>query len=239
MRIREFLYASSIFDKIKFQKSRDEWVCNHLAVLEPGSLVLDAGCGSQRYRKYCSQLEYRSQDFGMYTSDDTEVLETSIGSAEGYQYGALTYECDICNIPESDAVFDAVLCTEVLEHLPEPVDALRELVRVLKPGGALLLTAPTHSIKHMDPYHFYTGFTDRFYEQLSEDFPCELSSIEQNLDYNGVMALELARSMSKINFLLWPFLLPAFFIFYMMRESDVSKNAYTYGFHVILKKSER
>ncbi len=248
MSIRQILYESGLFNKLKIQKTRDIWVNQKLSTLPNGSKILDAGCGSQRYRESCQHLDYKSQDFGKYTQDEKKSFDESIGNQKGfdasvttqesYVYGKLDYVGDICSIQEEDSYFDAILCTEVLEHLTKPRDAVEELLRVLKPGGIIILTAPTHSLKHMDPYHFYTGFTDRFYEQLSEDFPCELSSIEQNLDYNGVMALELARSMSKINFLLWPFLLPAFFIFYMMRESDVSKNAYTYGFHVILKKSE-
>lgn len=247
MSIRQTLYKSSLFNKLKIQKTRDTWVNQQLSNLPSGSKILDAGCGSQRYRESCKHLEYKSQDFGKYTQDDLEGFDTSIGNQKGfdstltsqdsYLYGRLDYEGDICSIQEEDSYFDAILCTEVLEHLTKPRDAVEELLRVLKPGGIIILTAPTHSLKHMDPYHFYTGFTNRFYEQLSDDFSCELLSIEQNLEYYGVMALELARSMSKMNFLLWPFLLPTFFVFYLTGETAISKNAYTYGYHVILKKS--
>ena len=47
---------------------------------------------------------------------------------------------DVHALPFSDGEFDAVLCTEVLEHTLDPVQAIREMMRVLKPGGTLILT---------------------------------------------------------------------------------------------------
>jgi ubiquinone/menaquinone biosynthesis C-methylase UbiE len=66
---------------------------------------------------------------------------------------------DITAIPAPDASFDAVLCIDVLEHVPEPTHALDEFARLLKPGGILILTAPFASNVHMAPYHFCSGFS--------------------------------------------------------------------------------
>jgi len=48
-------------------------------------------------------------------------------------------QADILSIPYADASFDFVMAAHVLEHLPEPQHALREMVRVLKPGGMLFV----------------------------------------------------------------------------------------------------
>jgi SAM-dependent methyltransferase len=68
--------------------------------------------------------------------------------AAGYQptsaYGAYSCDCDqdIENMTFADASFDAVLCIQVLEHVADPFAAARELARVLRPDGRLLLTTP-------------------------------------------------------------------------------------------------
>ncbi|MBI3321371.1 MAG: class I SAM-dependent methyltransferase [Candidatus Omnitrophica bacterium] len=61
----------------------------------------------------------------------------------------------IMQLPLRSQSVDTVLLTEVLEHLPEPVAALRELHRLLKPGGVLLLTAPMIYNLHGSPQDFF------------------------------------------------------------------------------------
>ena len=51
-------------------------------------------------------------------------------------------KADICNLPICDAIADIVLCTEVLEHVPDPIVVLNEINRVLKRSGNLILTIP-------------------------------------------------------------------------------------------------
>ncbi len=70
---------------------------------------------------------------------------------------------DIARLPLSDQVFDVALCTEVIEHVPEPIVAIGEIARILRPGGELLLTAPLGSGLHQFPFHYYGGFTPHWY----------------------------------------------------------------------------
>ena len=58
-------------------------------------------------------------------------------------------------LPFKDETFDVVLCTEVMEHVPEPQMMLDEIYRVLKPGRTLIFTTPFLVPLHEQPYDFF------------------------------------------------------------------------------------
>src|SRR5262245_38292614 len=120
------------------QLNRDRWVAAQAALMSPGLRVLDVGAGTGRYRSLFSHCDYWAHDFGQEPS--------TIG-----KYTALDYESDITSLPVQDGSFDVVLCSEVLEHVPEPIQAVKELARILKPDGKLLLTAPLGAFLHQEP----------------------------------------------------------------------------------------
>jgi ubiquinone/menaquinone biosynthesis C-methylase UbiE len=144
---------------------RRSWVIDQLRLLPKGCRILDAGAGTQFFRPYCHHLDYVAQDFAAYIPDpDAQGLQDS-----EWNYGQLDLVSDITSIPAPDASFDAVLCSEVMEHLPYPGDAIREFSRLLKPGGTLILTAPFCSLTHQSPYFFATGFSRYYYEKILAD----------------------------------------------------------------------
>ncbi len=136
--------------------NRQRWVKAQLAALAPGTALLDVGSGGQPYRGYCDHLVYKAHDFAQLDAP-SQILEG--------RYGSLDYVSDIAHIPVADAAFDAVLCTEVLEHVPDPVAAVTEMARLLRPGGKLILTAPLGAFLHQKPYHFYGGYTPFWYRK--------------------------------------------------------------------------
>jgi SAM-dependent methyltransferase len=175
---------------IKNSTTRDEWVKNNLEIIPKGSILLDAGCGPQQYKKYCSHLIYKSQDFGEYDGKGTgEGLQIS-----QWEYGKLDYVGNIWEIAEKDEAFDAILCTEVLEHIPYPEQSIKEFSRLLKPGGILLLTAPFCSIPHMEPYYHYNGFSKDFYIYFANKYNLKILSIETNGNAFDFVAQELIRT---------------------------------------------
>lgn len=152
------------------QVLRDRWVAKRAAEVPPNSKVLDVGAGACPYRLLFAHCVYSSQDFCGLPKD----------GEEGGGYGAIDFRSDASDIPVPDASFDVVLCTELIEHVPDPVAVLHELGRILRPGGTLLLTAPLGSGLHQEPYHFYGGYTPFWYERFLPEAGFGELSIEAN-----------------------------------------------------------
>ena len=135
------------------------------AKLKPGSHVLDAGAGASKYRPFFSHCRYMTQDFCNYEGPLVKYLQP------------VDYVCDITRIPLADGTLDAILCTEVLEHVVNPMAVLAEFSRLLKPGGKLYLTAPHGTTLHMEPYHYYGGFTHYWYRHWLPQYRFKIESI--------------------------------------------------------------
>lgn len=171
------------------ESTRHAWVQRALKRLPAGGRLLDAGAGEQRFRPYCNHLQYVAQDFAKYDGKgDGSALQSP-----RWDQGKLDIVSDITAIPVPDASFDAVLCTEVFEHLPDPLAALREFSRVLKPGGQLILTAPFCSLTHMAPYHFVSGFNRYFYATHLPKTGFEVVEVQENGNFFEFLAQELRR----------------------------------------------
>ncbi len=171
------------------EANRAEWLEKILSLIPEGSRILDAGAGEQQFRKYCTHLQYVAQDFAQY--DGT-------GDGSGLQMGSwdqakLDIISDITSIPEPDSSFDAILCSEVLEHLPSPIEAIAEFSRLLKTGGYLILTAPFCSLTHFAPYHYSTGFNTYFYQKHLTENKFEILEIKTNGNFIEFVAQELRR----------------------------------------------
>jgi len=136
------------------QHRRDLWVEAEARALRDGAKVLDVGAGTCRYRHLFEHCEYRAQDACRLDQDTYRA------------YGAIDLISDICEIPVEDASHDVILCTEVLEHVPEPIKAIEEFARILKLGGQLFVTAPLGSGLHQLPFHYYGGYTPVWYEHF-------------------------------------------------------------------------
>jgi len=166
---------------------RDAWVEKKINAIPAGARVLDAGAGQGRYKNLLKHTQYEAQDFAQYEGSVAGPLQ------EVWEYSPLNYVCDITSIPVESGSFDAVLCTEVLEHVPEPIKALAELSRLLKIGGSLILSVPLGSGVHQEPYYFYGGFSPYFFKHHFSQMGLE---IEEIVPLGGLLkhaAQELAR----------------------------------------------
>lgn len=175
--------------------TRQKWIESTLKSLPEGLRLLDAGAGELANKKYCSHLNYTSQDFCQYEGK---------GNDKGLQMGSWNTKyidiiSDITNIPEGDKSFDVIVCTEVLEHLPNPIKALEEFKRLLKNGGILILTAPFCSLTHFAPYHYSSGFNCYFYEFHLKSLGFNLKEVTRNGNYFEYLGQEIRRIPSMAN----------------------------------------
>lgn len=107
--------------------------------------VLDVGCGTKPYRALVSATSYTGLDY------DTPSRRAA-GHADVFYDGG--------RFPLAAQSFDGVLCTQVLEHVFNPEEFLREIARVSRPDGVLVLTVPFVWDEHEQPYDFgrYSSF---------------------------------------------------------------------------------
>lgn len=174
------------------ESNRQAWLKKTLAALPEGTRLLDAGAGELKNRQYCDHLEYVSQDFCQYQGSAGGAPEEGLQS-KGWDTSRIDLVSDITAIPAPDASFDAVLCSEVLEHVPDPTHALDEFARLLKPGGKLILTAPFASSVHMAPYHFCSGFSRYWYEHHLNQRGLRIETLVANGDWYAALRQEITR----------------------------------------------
>jgi SAM-dependent methyltransferase len=111
-----------------------------------GAVVLDAGTG---FGRHAFELARRGYHVVALDYADDEVVGTRATFDAMVDTGDIAANSvagvlrgDATRLPFADGAFDAVVCSEVLEHVPDDVGALAELVRVLRPGGPLAVTVP-------------------------------------------------------------------------------------------------
>lgn len=113
-----------------------------------GGRLLDVGCGARPFAGLLDRHSERS--FGV--DPDRQRYGPSAGGGPRRLPEAWASGLDL---PFRDACFDTVLCLQVLEHVPRPRRLLDEIARVLRPGGALVLTAPHIWGLHEEPRDYY------------------------------------------------------------------------------------
>jgi SAM-dependent methyltransferase len=104
--------------------------------IKSGSLILDAGAGPSPYKKFFKHCKYEATDFCN-------------------NFNNLDFVCSLDKIPRKKEIYDAIVCTQVLEHVEYPQKVVSELYRVLRKGGTLFMTVPQGWGIHQEPYNYY------------------------------------------------------------------------------------
>ena len=141
---------------------------------QPGARVLDAGAGDCPYSAVFSHARYETTDF-------CQVDKV---------YGKISFISNLANLPVKAESYDLIFCSQTMEHLPAPGQALAELHRVLRPGGQLWLSAPLFFMEHEAPYDFYR-YTRYGMAYLLDQAGFEVESIEWLEGYFGTLSYQL------------------------------------------------
>jgi SAM-dependent methyltransferase len=137
---------------------------------EMGELILEVGSGLSPMTEASDRIVY------------SELSFPALRSLKRGQGGGYFVVADAAHLPFKAGLFSQVICSEVLEHLPDDRPALREIVSVMKPGGTLILTFP-----HRRSY--FAG-DDRFVNHFRR---YELEEMVTNLDEAGLETLEIQK----------------------------------------------
>ncbi len=113
---------------------KDDKISQIEKIVGQGKRVLDVGCMTG-YLSYFLQIKDN-------IVSGVDFLESAVESARNR--GIDAFHCDIEHeqLPFADSTFDTVVFSEVIEHLVDPIVALREIRRVLKPGGVIIVATP-------------------------------------------------------------------------------------------------
>jgi SAM-dependent methyltransferase len=127
---------------------RDRAINSHLAELSPDARVVNIGCGVVR--------RFESVSPGHYMATDIRLLPN------------VDFASDASALPLVTGSVDAVIALEMLEHVPEPAAVLKEIARVLKPGGSAIVSVPSTVPRHDD--NDYWRFTAQGLAKLCSGF---------------------------------------------------------------------
>ncbi|WP_432535388.1 methyltransferase domain-containing protein [Kineococcus arenarius] len=117
--------------------------------LDPGQSLLDVGCGVGTLTADLAAHLAPGRVVGVDTSAD--VLAAAREAADARGVAVELAVADACALPFADGEFDVVHAHQVLQHLPDPVAALREMRRVCRPGGTVAVRDADYATVHWHP----------------------------------------------------------------------------------------
>jgi len=157
--------------------------------------VLDLGCGTGESLVYFKKMAPGIEWVGLDIESSPEVSQRS---RKGPEF--LTYDGE--KIPFADASFDLVFCNQTYEHVRKPFTLIREVDRVLRPGGCFV-----GSVSCLEPFHSLSvcNFTPYGFKVLLSETSLVLSEIRPGIDVITVLLHRLTGRLPVLSGMIDPF----------------------------------
>jgi ubiquinone biosynthesis O-methyltransferase len=145
--------------------------------------ILDIGCGNGRDLLYlagaCDKIIAIDYSNEMVRQSRQKLEDNNISNVIVSYGNATALEFD-------DNSFDKILCSEVIEHIPEWNNAIREIARVLRPGGSLVLSTPNrHSFYGFERYFIHQGLLKKAWPHPCDEWKT-FRELKESLLKNGL-----------------------------------------------------
>lgn len=197
--------------------------------------ILDIGCGQSPYRYLLNKAETEYKGIDVIEASSFDYINNDITLFDGE------------HIPFEDSTFDAIICTEVLEHVYNYQTLVDEMYRVCKPNAVLIITIPFSARFHYIPYDFFR-YTPSALEKIFSNFS-KVEITPRGTDVLSICAKIIVlffrniipNSFTKMIFLpFWILMLPILaitvFIAHISRILDLGSNLDPLGYTIKLVK---
>ena len=209
---------------LHFDAVLEDAVRDFAGTIPVGARVLDAGAGEARHAPYFAKHQYTPVDLAI--GDDT------------WDYTRIQALADLTALPFRSGVFEAALNIVTLEHVLEPQQVVRELARVLAPGGRILLVVPHEWEVHQAP-HDYFRYTRYGLGHLLSQAGLEVEQIAPVGGYFRLMSRRLLNGLQFFPGIAFPlaalFLVPPALVLPWLDGLDKEKN-FTLGYVCVARK---
>ena len=189
--LKSIVALNSAAASVNNPQTRDAWIARFAKSVPGASRVLDVSAGARPYKHLWSHCKYFSHEF----AGNQEIIDSFRGEGTVKSLTELRKTHDFLGQVHATTApsgsFDVVMLTEVLEHVPEPLLAIKELARVAKKGGHIMVTAPFTSGSHQQPFHFSSGYSREFYRHAAKLYGLRVVEIASQGDFFKLMAQDI------------------------------------------------